>query len=68
MKFVEGSSAITIRINFKQDVKNGKLILKPKAPQSTSGSVNVIFDSSNPNLTFEEPIEIVVPETNSVSM
>lgn len=67
MKFADGMTAVTMRINFKEDVKNGKFILKPKTSQN-SEMVNVLFDSSNSNLTYEEPIEVPIPETKSVSM
>lgn len=67
LKFADGMTAVTMRINFKEDVKNGKFILKPKTSQN-SEMVNVLFDSSNSNLTYEEPIEVPIPETKSVSM
>lgn len=68
LKFTDGSTAATIRINFQQDIKNGKFVLKPKPPAANSQNVNIVFDSNEPNLTFEETIEVSIPETQSVSM
>jgi len=57
-----------MKLSFKQDVKHGKFLMKPKQSQSNNGADNVLFDSSNPNLTYEEVIEVPIPETKSVSM
>jgi hypothetical protein len=63
LKFTDGSTAVTIRINFQQDILNGKFVLKPKPPSNNSSNVNIVFDSNEPNLTFEDTIEVAIPET-----
>jgi hypothetical protein len=68
LKSVEGLTGISMKLSFKQDVKDGKFLMKPKQSQSNNGAVNVLFDTSNPNLTYEEVIEVPIPETKSVSM